>query len=367
MKAQGAGTESDPTSRLSRLWRGYAAKVYGPDYPLYQAIALAVAEDREILRLLLECRGEAHDPNMLLASIQYLVLGGASHPLADLYADAKKFLGEPVPPEVGPLTSDFCVRYRDQLITLLNTRRVQTNETGRCGGIALGLIEAARLTGDPVAVIDAGASAGLNLALDEYLLDFGSAGRMGPEDSAVHLQFEVRDGRLPSPLRLPPISRRLGLDRTPIDLGDDDTVRWLLACIWPGTGRQKRARTAMRLAADRPGLVRMGDMVTDLPPALSEMHPDPTVVVTSWSYSYLPVGRRKAFVDVLREEGRRRPVAWVCCDLLGTEPLFDPDLPPPPGEGMPSVLGLALFDGLTATAKALGYMHSHGSWLTWAA
>ena len=365
MQTEPAQRDAEHSSRLSHLWRAYAEKVYGPDYPLYRSLAAAIADDRETMDLLLECRGEAHDPNMLLACIQYLILEGDSHPLAELYGRAHTFATSPVPEAAGALVADFCHRRRTRLQSLLNSRHVQTNETGRCGGIALGLIEAARLVGDPVAVVDAGASAGLNLALDEYLLDFGSAGRIGPEESAVHLSCEVRQGRLPQPLQLPAITQRVGIDRMPIDVHDVDTVRWLLACIWPGTGRQDRARAAIAAVSSRPSLVRQGDMVKDLGPVLNELPPGPAVVITSWSYSYLPVDLRGAFAEALRAEGRRRPVAWVYCDLLGTDPKFDPAAPPPPNEPTPSVLGLALFDGDREQAEGLAYMHSHGAWIRW--
>ena len=106
-------------------------------------------------------------------------------------------------------------------------------------------------------------------------------------------------------------------------------------------------------------------MVADLGPALAEVRPDPAVVVTSWSYSYLPMAARDDFRAVLDEAGRHHPVAWVCCDLLGTVPAFVPDQPAPEGEPTPSVLGLATFQGGESTYRGLAFMHSHGTWLDW--
>lgn len=359
------GTGTERLASLARLWRSYARKVYGPDYPLYQAVADAVAADPEVLELVLEGRPEAHDPNMLLAAVQYLVLGGAQHPLADLYGRAASFADSPPPGELQEWLHDFCLSHRDRLRGLLDSRHVQTNETGRCGGLALGLMAAARRIGAPLAVIDDGTSAGLNLALDEYLLDFGPPGRLGPSQSPVHLTTEALGRALPVPLELPPIARRLGIDRAPVDLDDDDAVRWLLACIWPGNRRQDRARAAVGLGRAHRYQIRRGDMVDDLADALEGMHPLPTVVITSWSYSYLPLEARDRFTDVLSAAGQVRPVAWVCCDLMGTVPMLDPGDPPPAGPSVPSVLGLAVFRAGTVEAHGLAYMHSHGSWLHW--
>lgn len=368
MTAETAGAtprEDEPVTALVRLWRGYARKVYGDECPLYRAMARAVSEDAEILAMLLECPPAGRDPNMLLAAIQYLVMGGAPHPLAAGYERAASFATEPVPETIGAVVHDFCRTHRQELVDLLSSRHVQTNETGRCGPIALGLSAAATHIGEPIALLDDGASAGLNLLLDEYFLDFGPQGSIGPADSPVHLRCHVRSGALPQPLRLPAIGPRRGIDRTPVAVDDEDTVRWMLACIWPGTGRQERARAAFRLAGGHRGLVRRGDMLADLGPVLAEMRPHPTVVVTSWSYSYLPPAARAGFQQVLREGGRSRPVAWVCCDLLGTVPMFDPPSANPEGGPIPSVLGVAVFRDGGVDGGPLGLMHSHGTWLEW--
>ena len=358
-------TSSVVDDPLAKLWRGYAAKVYGPDYPLYQALAETVSTDAYLLDMIRSCQPEAHDPNMLFAAVQYIVLGGADHPLSELYSDRAPETPDPRIGQAGARLTDFCHRYRVELTELMNTRHIQTNETARCGGLALGLAAAAGRIGEPVAVIDDGASAGLNLILDEYRLDFGPAGAIGPADSPVRLSCELRSPVPTECLRVPDISRRVGIDRAPVDLNDLDAVRWMLSCIWPGRGRQDRARAAIGLQAGRPGLVRHGDMVTDLRPALKEMTPAPTVVVTSWSYSYLPMAARDEFRAVLEEAGRSHPVAWVCCDLLGTVPDFVPERSVPEGDPTPSVLGLATFQGDRSEYRGLAYMHSHGAWVDW--
>ncbi len=330
--------------------------------------------------LSLERRPSARDPYRLMASVQYLVLGGTGHPLAALYRDRAQPAGSGLDGAAGGgldgpagrrldgaagLLRSFCEQYRTEIVELMNRRYVQTNETGRCGGLALGLAEAAARIGEPIGLVDDGASAGLNLSLDEYLLDFGPAGSVGPADSPVRLICDVRDGPLPAPVRLPPIARKVGIDRAPVDVNDADTARWMLACIWPGTGRQERARQAMRLRAGQPALVRAGDMVADLAPAIEEMGDLPTVVVTSWSYSYLPPDVRPAFLATLRAAARRRPVAWVCLDLLGVAPIFTPETPAPADEQIPSLIGVAIIDDRGVRARPLAFVHSHGIWLQW--
>ena len=36
-----------------------------------------------------------------------------------------------------------------------------------------------------------------------------------------------------TPLGMPRVVERVGLDRAPVDVNDDDAARWLVACVWP--------------------------------------------------------------------------------------------------------------------------------------
>lgn len=347
---------------LARLWRGYSGKVYGSYSPLNSALAGAVARSDELLEFVRAQPPHGHDPNMLMAVIQFLVLGGLDHPISTLYESEPAALEAD---EIRFLLEDLCRVEADRISPLMATRRIQTNEVGRTAGLALGLACAAKSIGSPFALIDAGASAGLNLLLDEYQIDFEGAAVLGPVDSPVRIPCQVIPDHLPLPVTLPPISARAGLDRDPVDLSDPDNVRWLLACIWPGTGRQDRARAAMELAGARPSLVRPGDMVTDLPDLIEEMGDGPVVVVTSWSAGYLVEEDRRVFESVLAGAARRRPVAWVCVDAPGVSDCFRPATAPPDGSQIPSVLGLAVFRDGTVASRSLGYMHSHGAWVHW--
>ena len=104
-------------------------------------------------------------------------------------------------------------------------------------------------------------------------------------------------------------------------------------------------------------------MVEDLPSALATLGNGPVAVITSWSYSYLSRSDRPRFHQILREAGRRRPVAWVSCEGPGiVEGLPGPDVATVKGE-FPSVLGLAVFDGSSASAEALALVGAHGQWI----
>ena len=69
---------------------------------------------------------------------------------------------------------------RDAIAELLRERRVQTNVVERCGLLlpAFGII-ARRSGGKPLALVEVGASAGLNLLWDRYSFDYGGGASVG--------------------------------------------------------------------------------------------------------------------------------------------------------------------------------------------
>ena len=321
---------------------------------LYRELARVVAGDEDLLGLVLDAPPSAHDPNVLLAAVHYLVLGGLDHPVARFFSD------HGARHEAGPAFKDLCFTRRQELLEIMSTRRIQTNECGRSAVLAVGLSAAASRLGQPIALLDAGASAGLNLRLDRYLLDFGGFGRLGPEDSSLRVACEVRSPTIELSAGLPRIGARLGLDRSPIDLADPDGVRWLLACVgpvpagwpvplrpsaWPATTRPRYAevtwsKTCRRLwprwAMGR-SLYHLVVVLLSLPVRPAPLPPDPP------------------------RRGAAAAVAWVSCEGAGiVEGLPGPDVATVKGE-FPSVLGLAVFDGSSASAEALALVGAPGS------
>src|SRR5947209_354798 len=81
--------------------------------------------------------------------------------------------------------------------------------------------------GGPIALLELGASAGLNLLYDRYRYRYGDH-TVGDAASPVTLDCELR-GMAP-PRAILPIAWRGGVDLHPVDVTDDDAVEWLQAC-----------------------------------------------------------------------------------------------------------------------------------------
>ncbi len=354
------GDVPERADELGRLWAWFAEHQYRGYSPLYERIAVAVSTSEEVLDLLLEAPPEAHLPPVLLASVHYLLLDGFDHPLADVYAGRDGA-------DPGPLFVDLCRAERHELLGLLGFRRVQTNDCGRSALLGPGLTWLAARVPGPLALLDVGASAGLNLVADRYRLDYGEHGSTGPSDSPVRIRCDVVGGHPPIAPALPAFVTRAGLDRSPVDLTDPDDARWLLACVWPDTGRLERTAASIHLAQESLPTVHAGDAVEDLPRLLDGLDPGTTaVVVNTWSYSYFGGEQRRAYVDALSEASRQRPVAWLVGDdrsVLSEAPVGSDD-----AGGADNVLAAAIFGHGDQTAgQVLASVHQHGAWLDWRA
>ena len=354
---------SEPRRRdLGAIWRYFGEHECGDYSPLYTRISESVAAADALLDLILEAPATSHQPNVLLAAVHYLLLGGLDHPLAAVYAGDSYA-------DAGPLFVDLCLSHRDEILALLATRHTNTNEVGRSAVIGPALTVVAQRLGAPLGLVDVGCSAGLNLLCDRYLLDYGTHGTTGPADAAVRIECEVVGGTMPVSPLLPEIGVRIGLDCDPMDLTDASNARWLLACIWPDTGRLPRARNAIAAAQlALPDLVQ-GDAVDDITAVVLGLPAEVTpVVVTTWVLAYLPYARRNEFHETLAAASRTRPIAWVSAEGVGVVDAFARISPPIDGNRTDaSILGLMTFVGGRPTSELLGFVQPHGAWIDWRA
>jgi hypothetical protein len=328
-----------------------------------------------VLALTSEAPLPGRQPNVLLAAAHDLVLRGVDHPLGGLYrrATAGEVLGDDDLDAAASAFRDLVMGERDEVAALLATRRTNTNECGRSAVLAPALRWAAAQVGAPIALLDGGTSAGLNLRLDRYRLDYGDAGATGPADAPVTVSCAV-DGPAPIAPSVVEIVDRVGLDRAPVDLADPDQARWLLACVWPDTGRMERTRAAIALAQQHPVEIVEGDLVDGLPAAVARLRRGaPVVVTTTWVLAYLRQADRVRFVDALAAVSADRPVVWVSAEGPGVvpEPTGPRGSAPDPSSGdddRSSVVAAWTFSsGALDSAVVLGRCHPHGAWLRWTA
>ncbi|MBM2616650.1 DUF2332 domain-containing protein [Actinoplanes sp. LDG1-06] len=283
--------------------------------PAYERLAREVAGDDELLALLDRVPPPKRQPNLLFGVVRLL-----DGPVGD-YKAFRTFVIDrwaAVEPE-------------------LRRRATQTNEIGRS---ALLLPVLAALP-QPLALLEVGASAGLNLYPDRYSYDYNGT-RVGT--SGPVLPCSLR-GRTP-PAALPEVVWRAGIDLNPLDITDPDDRAWLEALIWPEhDDRRERLRAAAEIAAaDPPHLVR-GDLVEELPALAASAPPGATLVVFHTSVLYqVPPDVRAAFVALVGS----LPGHWLAAE--GPEIV---GLDEHPADGLHK--NVLCLDG-----KPLAWTHAHG-------
>ncbi len=346
-----------------------------PELPLYGRISAAVAEDAEVRDLLLAAPPEQRLPVLLLAVVHHLLLGGADHRLARWYptvaggADAAGPAGTADAVDAAYADfRDFVLSRRTEVTELVATRSTQTNEIGRCSVLRPAWSLIAEEVRTPLALVELGTSAGLNLLLDRWAYAYSPDGpRYGEPSRDVLVEAESRGAPLPA-LGPVDLGTRIGIDLRPISVADEQAARWLLACVWPEQlTRFVRLQAAIEVARTDPPRLVSGDIVEQLPMVAADVPADQHLAVqNSWVLNYLPAYERQRLVSLLDELGSARDLSWVSIE----SPDFVPDLhfPPRPdgaGDGDASVAVLSTWRGGRKSVRRLADCHPHGTWLHW--
>lgn len=355
----GTGTAVDVfANRLAVLsandFKGYA--------PSYERIAAGLLADRALLRRLAPLAHPNHLPVRLFAAVRYCALGDPDGALAGVYRTGE---GDPWPAFRELLEERF-----DEVADLVRTRTIQTNEVGRSAALLPALEAAHDRLGGPLALVEIGASAGLNLLVDRYRIDYGAGVVHGDPASPVELTCDlVGPGTPPRPARPLRIGSRLGIDVAPVDVTDDDACRWLEACVWPEPPeRARRLRAALAAARVDPPELHRGDVLDRLGPTIDSIPEGLVPVVEStWVLAYLPRDGRQAVHDLLAARGEARDLAFVTAEYPHiTGWVTEPGAPPHEGDpALTTRLVLTIWQRGTESVRPLGWMHPHGRWLEW--
>jgi len=343
-------TTKEPTKKLQEEFTIQARHFHGYS-PLYERLSLGIAGDPELLALV--ARSPRHNRSLLfLAAVQYLLLQGATHPLAAYYPSLSA--GPITDADPYPLFRAFCQEHHDQILSLIMTRHVQTNEVRRCVGLlpAFGQV-AQRTGGQPLYLVEIGASAGLNLLWDRYRYRYGKELELGPADSPVLLECEIQGDKTPPvSLDFPQVAARVGIDLSPIDVRDPDQVLWLRALIWPEHRRRVEIlEKAVQIAQSDPPRLVAGDAVERLPDVLASC-PSESVpcVFHSFMIGQLPRDSRERLFQLLADVAAECPLYHVSFEWPHTE--------------HPQIL-LTQYEKGEKTETLLAHCNAHGHWIEW--
>ena len=228
----------EPYGAVAAQYLEFATHCEG-ESPCFVEWALGVAADEEVLAWIEQLPGLKRQPNIVFAAARWHGV-----PAPGPYAGLRDAL----------LGDDGTIR--DTILS----RSTQTNEVGRLATLLPAF--ASLVPSGPVALIEAGASAGLNLFPDRWGYAWSTPSGVVELGAAPYLTCEVT-GPAPLPTAPPEVAWRGGIDLNPLDVTDHEAMRWLEKLVWPEQDdRLVRLRHAIEVAtADPPRLVR-GDLLT---------------------------------------------------------------------------------------------------------
>ena len=316
---------------ISEGYRGFAAFEARGASPLYERLALHVAESASAQRFLSALSADKRQPNLFFAAVRHV----AGTPDGPAHFD------------------DIIRRHGSEVAEVMRRRTTQTNEPGRCAV----LLPALSTIDGPIALIEVGASAGLCLLPDQYGYDYGR-GRLDPPEAmrslAPVLGCEACEDT-PLPTHLPTIIWRAGIDLNPLDVDRDDDVRWLETLVWPEQRtRLDQLRSAIGVARKTKPRIIQGDLRHDLPNLVQEAPDEATLVIfhTAVLNYVLPQQDRDRFADWVQ----RTRAVWISNESPKVFPRYARQVPQERGAFL-----------MTRDTRPIAWTAPHGQAIRWLA
>lgn len=232
---------------------------------MYEYLSLKIAESEEVLTLATYAPTTQPIPNLLFGAVHYLLLSGKKHELSDFYPSLVANPGNAH--KSFSAFEHFCVVFKQEIIALLKTKLVQTNEVRRCAYLYPCFSYIYNECKQPLALIEIGTSAGLQLLWDQYTYSYSTGTFYGATRSDVHIVSTVTSYKKPFLLRKsPPVMERIGIDLHVNDLSNDEDYLWLKALIWPeNKERVELFEKAVAVARQHEFTLIQGDGIALLP------------------------------------------------------------------------------------------------------
>lgn len=285
----------------------------------------------------------------LLAAVFRLVLTGGAPELAPYYPCLG---GQDAPEGVWPVLRRVIAVHVDEIRGALEIAP-QTNEVGRSAALLAGLFDLVAASDvRRIRVLELGASAGLNLLVDQFGFR-GDGWNWGPADSPVQLAKAIEGPVRPEAFD---IVERRGCDLSPVEASTADGRLLLTSFVWPfHLHRHERLAGALQIAqqiAPHHRITVDAAGASDwLPGQLDQTYPDVlTVVWHSITQLYWSVAEIEAVAGLLGEAGDRQPLGRVAMEY---QPGSGPD-------AVPELRTTLWRPGQAPRERRLGSVHHHG-------
>lgn len=352
----GSATPPDSPFREHARWQAHWCAALGS--PFMETLCTLIADRLDpatpLGRRLDTWPGNPQDDALMLrlaGGLHARVRGGKAPALAALY-----------PPNPAPDPDTLWAALAPQLagrapLPWLDSAP-QTNEVARSAVLMGGFLTIAAETGLPLALLEAGCSAGLNLVPDRYRFRLGQLDA-GP-DSCLQLE-PVWVGPSPPDATLH-IESRAGVDLNPLDVADPAQRARLLAYVWPDQPqRLDRMARAMAITAEDPPEIVAGDAAPFVEARANPRNGVATTLFHSIAFQYFPPDTQARIRAHMEQAGARAtakaPLAWLRFEMDTAVASTDDTEAP--------TLRLKLWPG--GADRLLAHAHPHGKLVHWCA
>lgn len=337
-----------------RQWNTFMRGSFAHISPLYHHFSEGMQHDPEMLALLSLVDTDQPMYVLFFSMVNLLALR-LRHPLLTEFYPY--FCPHPRPvSEAYPVFRAFCLDHTEELRTLLPFATLQTNEVTRCANLLPAFEIISRRAGrQPLALIEVGASAGLNLNWDRYGYRYGNL-LVGDHTSPVQIACTLKGRHLPPfPEVMPVVAERIGIDLAPLNPLSTLDTDWLLSCIWPEeTRRYQVLMAAIALAKKHPPNLLAGDASLVLADVLASIAPEATICL--WHSYALTQGPKVVYEQVIQQ----------LLDASQTRDLYHLSLEMDPARWPQPRLELFTYrDGKLASYDWLATCEVHGEQMEW--
>ena len=202
----------------------------------------------------------------------------------------------------------------------------------------------------PLALIEIGTSAGLQLFWDQYSYSYGTGEIYGNIHSTVHLKSEIKGDSQPVFLQQsPPVVERIGLDLHINDLNNEEDYLWLRSLIWPEhKERLEMFDNAAACVKEQSVKLIEGDGVSFLSEIVEQLPEDAVICVFHTHVAnQIPENVKHKLVNQIQEIGAKRDVFHLYNNM------WDRDL------------HLDYFINRKEYRETVGETDGHARWFSW--
>lgn len=335
-------------TNLTRRFLQFAKKECENSSPLYEFLSYQIAEDSVLQKLASQIPVEQPIPNLFFASIQYLLM--EQDDLLKSYYPSFTDTPLPIQESFVPF-KEFVLKNQESLLELFKTKLVQTNEVRRCSYLYPMFTEIYKEQRKPLALIEIGTSAGLQLGVDQYNYFYNEEIEVTNTPSGLTIPSKNIGDPLPSSIHSSPIVKtRIGIDLNPINIKNKRELKWLQALIWPEHHERREMLTQAAQVINQLEIEFLrGDAIAKLEDVCASVNEDEQIVVFHTHVAnQIPKQGREELMAKLASISKERPL-YHCYNNMFDEKLHQD----------------YLVDGNVMEIRVMKSVDGHARWFNW--